>query len=159
MYNSWYVSMDETKCRKDNKLNKKVSKYKDKHGIIKPEFQSCLEWATNLQNEKWIFKVCYNQLVEYFSRTKRKKLEDLKNDKYIRDKLKSIMNKNRYPMAKLGKEYGCSIYSIENVSEFILILLEAVKRRKVREFLDIPDVFYISRQIKNLGVEYYFEKP
>ena len=158
MYKSVYVSMDETKDRRDNKLNKKVSKYKDKHGTIKAELQSCIEWATDLQNENWIFKMSYNQLIEYFFRTKRKKVKDLKNEKYIRDKFKSIMNKNRYPMDKVGKEQGYSIYSIENISEFMLILLEAIKKKKIKEFLDIPDVFYIARQIRSLGIEYYFVK-
>ena len=158
MCNALNTKGEDYRLSKNNKLRKKVSNYKDKHGTIRPEFKSCIIWANNLKNNKSLFCECYNQLIEYFSIYKKKKLKDLKNQRYIRDKLKSVIRKNSYPMTKLGKSEGYSIYSIENVAEFILLLLEAVKLKKIKEFLDVPDVFYIARQIKNIGIEYYFAR-
>lgn len=156
MCNALNTKGEDYRLSKNNKLRKKVSKYKDKHGTIKPEFESCVVWANGLKNDKNLFFVCYNQLVDYFSKCKKKKLKDLKNQRYIRDKLKSVIKNNSYPMTKLGKSNGYSIYSIENAAEFMLLLLEAVKSKKIKEFLDVPDVFYIARQIKSIGIEYYF---
>lgn len=54
-------------------------------------------------------------------------------------------------------EIPVSVYRKREVARFLLILDYALKEDMIKEILDIPDVFYILRQIICIGPEYYFE--
>lgn len=53
-------------------------------------------------------------------------------------------------------EIPVSVYRKREVARFLLLLDYALKEDKIKEILDIPDVFYILRQIICVGPEYYF---
>lgn len=54
-------------------------------------------------------------------------------------------------------EIPISIYKKDDVVRFLLLLDYAVKVDRIKDLLDIPDVFYILRQIICVGLDYYFK--
>lgn len=138
---------------RNNKLKKKVSNFRDKSGEIKKEVQLCKMWINALDKNK-IRKECYEVLKENCYECKKMDIDKFNLEIY--HKLKHSINKNHYYLAKKYKEYGFSVYQKEDICIFLLILLESLKRNMLDFFLDIPDVFYILRQIKGVGLNYYF---
>lgn len=145
----------DNKMRKNNKLNKKVSKYRDKDGHIKEEMQQCVSFVKDIEGNNKIFKFCYNELREENHKLQNMNLKEISRE--MSHKLKHSFNKNKYSIQKTFKQDGYAIYEKEDIYVFFLVLLESIKCKKVKEFLDIPDVFYILRQIKGVGIDYYFE--
>lgn len=154
MYQVMDYNMFETN-RYGNKQQKKVSKYKDKYGNIKKEYDECINWANDLQGKSWILRECYDCTKEKVYKYNIRRKIKAQYSVYMSNKLSYIINKNKYKIEKCGKKDGYSLYSKEDVAEFILVLVESLNKNRLREFLDIPDVFYIARQIKYFGVEYY----
>ena len=139
----------------NNKLDKKVSKYRDKDGQIKKEMQECISFVQKIQNNNKIVKSCYNELREEVPKFKKMDTTDIKLEIY--HKLKRSINRNNYFMLKMYKSQGYTVYDKKDICMFLLVLFESIKRKMVKSFLDIPDVFYIIRQLKGVGIKYYIE--
>ena len=161
-----YLGIPNIDIKNKRKILKKVSKYRDKSGIIKVQVEECKEWLNkNIFGEYVtdIYKECYNNLLMSFQRMMfanarrryRNRLKDLKNGKYIKSRLSSIFKSNKLYFDKLYKKDGIQIYSYIDVCEFMLLLIEAKKQNRLYQFIDIPVVFYITRQIKAIGLNYY----
>lgn len=60
-------------------------------------------------------------------------------DNYFKNKLEKAFKKNKYYLDK--KE--------ESVFEFVLVMQKAKEYGLINEFLDIPDVWYITRKLRN----------
>ena len=157
-----YCSEEVNLCssKKYSRRNRKVSKYKDKTGKIKTEFGECIIFANDISSKKqYIQRVCENSLKEQWSYSKSKnsrhKIYDMINGRYAKSLLSKALTENRFYAEKVKKEDGIYIFKKEDIHKFIITLLKAVERGQIRQFLDIPDVFYITRQLKKVGVEYY----
>lgn len=150
--NTSYGKKNRNKKR-SNKLEKKVSKYRDKDGHIKKEMKECRLWITSLKNIDSLSKECYKVLVNKIPKYQKMDLSEIKFDIY--HKLKHSINKNNYQLSKIYQENNFAIYKEEDICMFLLVLFEASKRKMLNSFLDIPDVFYILRQIKGVGLKYY----
>ena len=151
---------------RNEKRLKKVSKYKDKNGNIKIQIKECNNWIEQNIFGKFFYQIksyCYKNFISFLEKMsfvkKRKayihKINDLKNGKYLKSRLLSIINKNRLYFDKIYKINGIQIYKEEDMCEFILLIIEAKAQKILKSFLDIPDVFYIIRQLKGIGLRYY----
>ncbi len=145
---------------------KKVSKYRDKDGKIKLQMQECKAWLKeNIFSDEYvkIRTYCYYALLASYERKMHIKsrkaymhrIKDLKNGSYLKSRLISILRKNRLYINKLYKKDGNQIYDGDDVVEFILLLCEAKSNKVLDSFLDIPDVFYILKQLKSVGISFY----
>lgn len=153
MYSVYEPKSKEKK--KSNKLNKKVSKYRDKDGHIKKEMQDCVSFVEKIQDNTMITKSCYSNLITNIPKFRRMNITEIRLEIY--HKLKRSLNRNNYFMEKMYKSDGFVVYDKADVCFFILVLFESLKRKMIKSFLDIPDVFYILRQIKGIGIKYYLE--
>lgn len=140
---------------RSNKCNKKVSKFRDEDGHIKKEMKECRVWINVLRCNNNISRFCYKELIDQIPKFRRMDFSDIRIEIY--HKLKHSLNRNNYLMSKLYKTDGYVVYEKTDICMFLLVLFEAIRRRMINSFLDIPDVFYIVRQIKGVGVNYYFE--
>ena len=160
-----YLGIPNIDIKNKRKILKKVSKYRDKKGNIKVQLEECKEWLNKIVFSEYIcdiYNECYNNLLMSFQRMmfrNRKRymnrVKDLRNGKYIECRLSSIFKNNKLYLDKLYKKDGIQIYSYLDVCEFMLLLIEAKRQNKLYQFIDIPDVFYIIRQIKAIGLNYY----
>lgn len=143
------------KRKKSNKLYKKVSKFRDKDGHIKREMEECINFIERIQDNTTIINSCYDNLIKEIPKFRKMDIKEIKLEIY--HKLKHSFNRNNYFIEKMYKSDGYVVYNKADICVFILVLFEAVKRKMIKSFLDIPDVFYIVRQLKGIGIRYYLE--
>ncbi|MDD3304148.1 MAG: hypothetical protein PHP54_04445 [Clostridia bacterium] len=55
-------------------------------------------------------------------------------------------------------EVSLKIYTKKDVAKFLLVLDYALNNDKIFEILDVPDVFYVLRQIICAGPDFYFKR-
>lgn len=145
------------------KINRKVGKYKDKKGIVKEGMKKIHEFLNELtkDEDKYLEIVEYSKkhLINTISRntkSKRHKINDIKNGSYMKIRLNTIMITNRYQVYKLYKKDEYVLFESKYIYEFICLLDEAIREDKVAEFIDVPDVFYIARNLAFTGIAPYF---
>lgn len=158
--NTCYAFECENYRKENGKKNRKVSKYRDKNGDISIEVANCNKWANEIFKRKEdIEKFCIEQIKEtaLYNHTRKNihKCIDIDNGKYAKSLLFRAFDKNKFYIPKKKKEGNICIYEDNGIYIFMLTLLKAIEIGKIRQFLDIPDVFYIVRQIKAIGIEYY----
>ena len=144
----------------NKKALRKVSNYLDKDGKVAREMIECLKWVDSLNTKKEIIKkACTRELATVYNKGNahkyRHKINDIRNGSYARYMLNNAFNENKFNMEKIQKVNNTWIYSNIDVYKFFLVLLKSLDDKKQRQFLNIPDVFYIVRQIKKVGVDYY----
>lgn len=143
-----------------SKLDRKVSKYKDKSGFIAIEQKEAAEWFVNMckqEPEKFnkMKSICCIEIAKHASNRRRKYI---KSDEYLKVRLDSIFLKNRYILKKKKRTNGLVYFYTRDVLEFLTLLYISYINKKFYEFIDIPDVSYILRQLKKTGLDIYFNK-
>lgn len=145
----------------NSRSQKKVSKYRDKDGYIKRQMEECRKWiCTEIGDNASYFEklFCFKLLREFETRKKSKyKISAIKNGSYVESLYNKVLYENRFILSKKSKENGIVLYEKIDMYKFIATLIYAYKSGKIREFLDVPDVFYIMRQLKETGLEPYLE--
>ncbi len=142
------------------KLERKVSKYKDKREIIANEQMEAAEWFINMcksEPEKFnkIKSICCIGRAKHTSNRRRKYI---KSDEYLKLRLNSIILKNRYILKKKKRSNGFVYFYTKDVVEFLALIYTSYINKKFWKFIDIPDVSYILRQLKKTGLDIYLNK-
>ena len=141
---------------------RKVSKYRDKNGNIKKEMIECIRYIDDSVklNIEYIQKYCLRELNEFFYRSKSKKINhkcnDLEKGSYTKCMVNKAYRTNKFYIRKdIKQDSGAWVYEKMDMYKFLLSLCYAIKHKELNQFIDIPDVFYILRQLKSTGIEYY----
>ena len=103
-----------------------------------------IKWAKNVVNSEEFEKITQMENDVFYRRKNRNK--EFINRFYTINKLNKILNKNKYFVEKVSR-FGLR-FSYSDVQEFLLILKEAYEKDVLKEFLEVPDVWYIVRNIK-----------
>lgn len=141
----------------ERKRKRKVRKYKDKKGFIKIEYEECLKWIEELCKKEKVIEDSRAILNANFYALKNKhKFYELKRGKYLPSKLNTVLFDNRCRMDKVGKLNSFVKYKRNDVYELLVLLHYAKSQGVIKDFLDVPDVFFAVRQLKGTGVEIYF---
>ncbi len=146
----------------DRKKLRKVSKYRDYNHKIAKEKTECLHWAENIENKKkYLKRVCKRELVRYFETLDGDKyihkIYDTKNGRYTKCMTESVFKENKFHLDKIFKDKDVCYFDKYDVYKFMLVLIYVIERNKLEQFIDIPDVFYIIRQLKQTNLKFYFE--
>lgn len=133
----------ESKLR-SHKVFKKVN-------FKKGELDSYIFWVKNIISSPEFKKVILNETgfrnsANYYSKDEELMEKQLSNVFYIRHKLERALTRNKYKVEKISK-FGIR-FSFIDVREFLIILKDANDNDCLEEFLSIPDVWYIIRNIR-----------
>lgn len=130
---------------------KRIANYKE--GGIPEEFLAWVECILETDEVKNLIRFDFNIPILKKYR---------KSCFYATSRLNKVLSKNKYFMPKVAKD-GLK-FSIEDLKEFFIVLQEAKSRELLKEFLSVPDVWYILRNVKenwndivrvNYFVQYY----
>lgn len=122
----------------------------------KGEKESYISWIDEIiKSPEYEFIVLKGVLlyksIGYYSKDEESQNRKLNNPIYVRNKLERILKRNKYTLPKVSK-YGLR-FSFSDVREFLAILKEAKYYNCLDEFIEIPDVWYIIKNIReNWGV-------
>lgn len=146
----------------DRKKLRKVSKYRNYNNKIVKEKTECLHWAESVEDKKkYLKRVCKRELVRYFETLDSDKyihrVYDIKNGSYTKCMTESVFKENKFHLDKIFKDKDVCYFNKYDVYKFILVLIYVIERNKLEQFIDIPDVFYIIRQLKQTGLKFYFD--
>lgn len=127
----------------------RIANYKE--GGIPEEY---IKWVEELINSSEFEKITQIEY-DYHGQIKGKN----KDRFYATNRLNKILDRNKYFMKKVSK-HGLR-FSYTDVKEFLTILKESSEKGLLREFLNIPDVWYIIRNLREnwndvLGIYYTF---
>jgi len=124
---------------KSHKLFKKVF-------FKEGELESCISWVRNVLKRP--------QLKSVISNCSNYKESRLSSDRLFvaKYKLAYSFKKNKYVISK-NKKDGLR-YSFEDVAKFLAVLEEAEKYDNLFNFLSIPDVWYIIRNVRDNWEEF-----
>lgn len=142
----------------NSRRNRKVSKYRDKDGKINKQVEECLLWCDKNSNKMEFWEKFFKSRFLEDSQKRKKskhKVMVIKSGEYISSFYKKVIEENRFKIVKLKKEDNICIYPRYEMSRFILVLIYAYNNGKMREFIDVPDVFFVLRQLKETGIEIY----
>ena len=134
---------------KSHKILKKVN-------FKKGELASYTLWVQEFLNSSEFIRIMQSGISlanysEYYSKEKAQFEKKLSNPYYLRNRLERALNDNKYVIEKVNR-YGLR-FSFLDVREFLAVLNEAETHKCLEDFLSIPDVWYIIRNIrKNWGL-------
>lgn len=139
-----YIFAYEQKLR-SHKVFKKVN-------FKKGELETYIDWVKSIISTPEFFELISlgsenrDYTKRYFAERELKERQ-LTNVFYIKNKLERSLNKNKYVLEKV-RRYGLK-FSFYDVQEFLIVLKYADENDCLKEFLSIPDVWYIIRNIKS----------
>ena len=160
--NLYGIAEKEIRKGRRKKLERKVSCYRCKNAKISEEIRIGNMFASNIakSSNSELYNNAYKNLIRTISMKRKKdrhKVKDLKNGYYMHCRLNSIILKNRYLLNKYSKYDNVVLFYREDVYEYICILFQAKKEHKLKEFLDVPDVSYVTRNLCKTGIDIYFK--
>lgn len=136
---------------------RKVSKYRGKSEKFLHELENGKKFAEYiLANKQYWYKIALENFRDSIPKNKKHKRSELKNGNYMHCRLSSIIQNNKLILEKEGKQEDCVIFSKKCVFEYICLLYQAQREELIFEFLDVPDVSYMTRMLAKTGIEGYF---
>lgn len=146
------------------KLQRKVSNYRGKDEKFLIELKCGNEFVEEIlkvnESDSKIFKEAYERFLNSVSKkTKRgkHKIHDIRNGYYMHCRLNTIIIKNKYVIYKCLKYDDKVEFYANDIFEYVCLLFQAKKENKVKEFLDVPDVSFVTRKLSKTGLDLYFK--
>lgn len=156
-YENLYLRL--VKGGKTKKLKRKVSKYRDKKGIIAKEQKEAVDWFIDLCKQNPIKMNCieYTCIQKKIKNASKSRRRYIRRGEYFIRKMNSIIIKNRYRLSKRKKSNGLVYFYDDDIIEFITLMYTSYNEGKLEDFVDVPDVSYILRRLKETGIAVYFK--
>ena len=141
---------------------RKVSRYRDYNHEIAREIINCKEWLRDIEERKEYFKrICRRKLINYYhvlnSKKYARRIADIKKGNFTKCMMESVFQKNRFYIYKTNREDNVCLFDRYDVYKFFLVLIYTMETKELEHFIDIPDVFYIIRQLRRTNLKYYFD--
>ncbi len=145
------------------KVSRKISNYRKKSDEFVKELEIGNKFANYIikdeeTNDELLkeAKARFIKSISKKSKRNRHKVRDISTGYYMHCKLNTIIVKNRYIICKILKYSDSVIFDKNDIYEYICLLFQAKKENKVKDFLDVPDVSYITRMLARTGLNIYF---
>lgn len=137
---------------------RKVSKYRGKSEKFLCELENGKKFVEAiLANKQHWYKIAFENFRNSIPKNKKHKRNELKNGNYMHCRLSSIIQNNKFSLEKEEKRGDYVIFSKRCVFEYICLLYQAQREELTFEFLDVPDVSYMTRMLAKTGIDKYFE--